>query len=145
MEPAAIERLLKKYLDAETSVQEENQLREYFESGNVAPHLQEYAPLFGYYSLSREEHYTGSSTNFKTERKKVYSWAAIAASIAIMAGIFFQEQPQEITGLGSYENPELALEKTKATLQMVSQLMNSGNEDLLYIKEFNNTKNSFLK
>lgn len=144
MESEKIEHILKKFFEAETTLQEERALQEYFNSDHVAPHLQEYTLLFTYFKDSKEAHFP-KKVNDTSERKKVYSWVAIAASIAILAGIFLQKEQRGISDFGSYENPELALEKTKETLKMVSQLMNTGNEDLLYIKEFNAAKNSLLK
>lgn len=139
MELKVIDGLLEKYLNAETSLQEEARLREYFTSGEVAPHLQEYVPLFSYFELSKEESFTGQ-VNFDKGRKKVYSWVAVAASVVVAAGLFFQE-PATVNEFGSYEDPELAMEKTKEALQMVSQLMNTGTEDLMYLQEFNNATN----
>lgn len=161
MELNAIEQLLEKYLEAETSIQEEAALKAYFASNEVAPHLQEYLPMFGYFSASKEETYTGeillqdkpqaeedrkvvSLNPAQANRKKVYSWVAVAASIVIMAGVFFQEQ-QGVSEFGSYEDPEVAMEETKRALDMVSQLMNSGNDNLVHLNEFNNTKNKLLK
>ena len=42
MELANIEKLVEKYENAETTLIEEDILREYFLSDNVAPHLEEY-------------------------------------------------------------------------------------------------------
>ena len=47
MELANIEKLLEKYQNATTTIAEENKLKDYFLSNNVAPHLQEYQALFG--------------------------------------------------------------------------------------------------
>lgn len=58
MELANIEKLLEKYLDAETTLQEEKMLQEYFTSNNVAPHLQEYSMMFGYFKESKDETFT---------------------------------------------------------------------------------------
>ena len=143
MESKVIDNLLKKYLDGETSLQEEARLRDYFCSGNVAPHLQEYVPLFAYFNVSREENFSGK-IHFHKGKKRVYSWVGIAASIVLAAGLFFQ-QPNETTEFGSYEDPELAMQKTKEALQLVSQYMNSGTEELVYLEEFNNAKNKISR
>ena len=146
MESKAIDNLVEKYLEGETSIQEESRLREYFTSGNVAPHLQEYVPMFGYFSAAKEEHFTGDvRINPQSHgRKKVYSWVAVAASVVLAAGLFFQ-QPNDVTEFGSYEDPELAMQKTKEALQMVSQYMNTGTEDLGYLKEFNDATNKISR
>lgn len=146
MESKAIDNLVEKYLEGETSLQEESRLREYFSSGNVAPHLQEYVPLFGYFNAAKEENFTGDIRLNRQDqgRKKVYSWVAVAASVVLAAGLFFQ-QPNEATEFGSYEDPELAMQKTKEALQMVSQYMNTGTEDLGYLKEFNNATNKISR
>ena len=49
MELANIEKLIEKYLNAATSLQEEATLENYFTQGDIAPHLQEYEALFYYY------------------------------------------------------------------------------------------------
>ena len=161
MELKSIEQLVEKYLEAETSLQEEAQLKAYFSSEDVAPHLKEYAPMFTYFSVAKEENYTGEmfqQVRYDNEvlpgkppvislagaRRKVYSWVAVAASIVLMAGIFLQENPQT-SEFGSYEDPEVAMEETKKALQMVSLLMNSGNDNLGHLNEFNNTKDKLLK
>lgn len=136
MELKVIERLVGKYLDAETSIQEEATLRAYFCSGNVAPHLKEYVPLFNYFEVAKKENYPGKAILYGG-KKKVYSWVAVAASVVLAAGLFFQ-QPNEVNEFGSYEDPEVALQKTKEALQMVSLLMNNGTQDLMYLEEFNN-------
>ncbi|HET8854524.1 MAG TPA: hypothetical protein VFM60_01260 [Salinimicrobium sp.] len=143
MELKVIEDLLEKYFEGETTLKEENMLREYFCSADVADHLRSHIPMFRFFSAAREER-LDKKLSYKREKKQVYSFVAAAASVVLVAGLFLGQR-EEISQLGSYEDPQLALEKTKQTLHMVSQLMNSGKEDLIYIKEFNTTKNSFLK
>ena len=143
MESKAIEALLEKYLAAETSIKEEEKLKAYFCSGDVAPHLQEYVPMFSYFNIAREENFAGK-VNFSSARKKVYSWVAVAASIVILMGVVVQ-QNQQGSEFGTYEDPELAMQKTREALQMVAMYMNDGTEDLGYLQEFNETKDKIVK
>lgn len=143
MELRVIEQLLEKYLNADTSLKEEARLTAYFSSGEVAPHLQEYVPLFSYFNLAREEKFSGN-INYSRGKRKVYSWVAVAASIVILFGVVVQQNNQ-VSEFGTYEDPELAMQKTKEALDMVSRLMNTGTEDLGYLQEFNNTTEKLIK
>lgn len=143
MELKVIESLLEKYLDAETSVREEERLRAYFASGDVAPHLEQYAPMFNYFTLAKEESFT-KKVKYTFGRKKVYSLVAVAASVVIILGVVFQNNTR-MNEFGTYEDPELAMQKTREALEMVSMYMNTGTEDLGYIQEFNSTKDKIVK
>ena len=143
MEPRQIEGLLEKYFNAETSLQEEEKLKQYFTTGNVAPHLVEYAPMFNYFSLSQKETFTGK-VEYKSEKNRLYSFIAVAASILILMGVITHQSTVE-ADYGTYEDPELAMQKTKEALQMVSGLMNEGTDDLAYLQEFNNAKQKIVK
>lgn len=150
MESQIIEKLLDRYFEAETTGPEEARLKAYFNSGEVAPHLQQYIPMFCYFKQARTEHfskevsYTPKAGRFAEGRKKVYSWVAIAASIVILLGVVIQQESQ-VGDFGTYEDPELAMQKTKEALEMMAMYMNSGTEDLGYIEEFNSTKNKIVK
>ena len=56
MELNKIEKLLEHYFEGATSSAEENELRNYFSSTNVAPHLEQYKPLFDYISDAKKQH-----------------------------------------------------------------------------------------
>ena len=55
MELANIEKLVEKYLNAETTLQDEKTLRTYFKEAIVPTHLQEYAYLFSYFANTKDE------------------------------------------------------------------------------------------
>lgn len=150
MESQVIESLLDKYFEAGTSLAEEATLKEYFASGEVAPHLQQYIPMFCYFdkarteNLSKEVSFNLPNSKFSKSKQKLYSWIAIAASIVIFLGIVIQQENQ-VSEFGTYEDPELAMQKTIEALEMMSVYMNAGTEDLGYIEEFNNTKDKIVK
>ena len=125
MELANIEKLVDKYLDAETTLQEEQILQEYFTSSNVAPHLEEYSMLFGYFKQSKDETYTKTiQLKPETKRKKNWKWLSIAASVVLLFSIY--------TGKQKYDEhlQRKQFAQIKEALQMVSINLNKGNEAL---------------
>lgn len=149
MESQVIEALLDKYFKAETSGAEETQLKTYFTSGEVAPHLQQYKPIFCYFEQAGKENLTkevnySPKNKFNNSRKKVYSWAAIAASIVILLWVIIQQE-NELSDYGTYEDPQLAMQKTIEALEMLSVYLKSGTEELGYLEEFNNTTDKIVK
>ena len=125
-----IEKLLEKYDNAETSLKEEAHLRAYFESDNVAPHLEHYKPMFLYFSQSQKEQYT-KDVPLKPKRTKMYQWISVAAVAVLMLGFMI---PQ-ILGPTEQElkDKELAMEtynKTMDAFKLVSIGMNEGKEQL---------------
>lgn len=146
MELDKLETLLKRYDEGETTLEEEKLLRKYFHSAEIPEHLKEYKVIFNFSEKERRIHYPG-----KFQLKSGRKWYAIglAASILIAVGIFtFHENDQQNFSqneLGTIENPEEAYFKAKETLQMVAQIMNNSKEELVYLEEFNKTKNQIIK
>ncbi len=125
MELANIEKLIEKYLDASTSLQEEATLKEYFLSTNVAPHLQEYQALFGYFKKSKSETFT-KTIQLKTEKTN-WKWLSVAASIALLVSVYFGNQYVE------QQKVEKQYAQVVNALHMVSSNLNKGNEALVYM------------
>ncbi|MDR7211380.1 hypothetical protein [Flavobacterium piscis] len=151
MELDKIEILLEKYFQGETTIAEENELKEYFSSSNVAQHLQQYQPLFGYFSQVKEQKST-HEIPLQTKKRNV-AWLSIAASAVILLGIgtFFYISEKNTapvvaqTELGTYDNPEEALAATQKALALLSDKVNVGIESVQYIKEYNESKNKIFK
>jgi hypothetical protein len=55
MNRETIGRLMEKYFDGQTSLEEERQLRDYFRNGNVAPEWESCKFMFNYFSEEREK------------------------------------------------------------------------------------------
>ena len=126
-----IENLIEKYNNAETSLAEEAQLRAYFTSGEVAPHLEHYTPMFLYFSQSQKEQYT-KDVPLKPKRTVIYQWISVAAVAVLMLGIFIPQMgnsgPKTLADY-SVEEQELYLE-TKKALAMLSNNFNEGTSSL---------------
>lgn len=152
MEPNKIEDILEKYFQGETSIAEENQLKEYFSSSNVAQHLEQYKPMFGYFSLAKEQKSTYEIP--LQSKKRNVAWLSIAASAVVLLGIgtyFFVSEQKDTTAvasqteLGTYQDPEEALKATQKALALLSSNVNVGIESVHYIKEYEQSKNKVFK
>jgi hypothetical protein len=144
MEFNKMESLLEKYFEGETSIAEEKELKDYFFSPNVAPHLEQYRPLFGYFAKAKEDTFT-KKVALNSKKRKV-AWLSAAASIVVMLGIgtytyFDANTVKESTELGTYDDPEEALAATQKALAMLSDNVNVGVESVQYIKVYEETKN----
>ncbi len=144
MEFNKMEALLEKYFEGETSITEENELKNYFSSSNVAPHLEHYKPLFGYFAEAKKENFEKDLPLIS--KKKKIAWLSIAASIAVLLGVgtYVYFNTNEVKGnneLGTYENPKEALEATQKALAMLSSNVNAGVEGMQYIQVYEVTKN----
>lgn len=143
MEFNKMEALLEKYFEGETSIAEENELKNYFSSSNVAPNLEQYKPLFGYFTEAKKENFE-KEVPLISKRQKV-AWLSMAASIAVLLGVgtytyFNADTVKENNELGTYEDPKEALEATQKALAMLSNNVNVGVEGIEYIKVYEVTK-----
>lgn len=124
----SIERLLEKYENGETSLKEEAQLRDYFQSDNVADHLAHYKPLFQFFSNAQKEQYTKDVPLKTTKTIRLYQWISVAAVIVLMLGLMIPN----IMGPSAEEKQEaeLAYNKTMEALNLLSIGMNEGRDQL---------------
>ncbi|WP_225034737.1 hypothetical protein [Winogradskyella sp. SM1960] len=157
-----IEDLIEKYHNAETSLQEEAQLKAYFASDNVAAHLEHYKPMFQYFSQSKQEQYT-KDVPLNSKKTKLYQWISVAAVAVLMLGFLIPNWDSGPKTLADYsqEEQQMYLEAKQAlamlsnnfndgasslkVLDLASDNFNVGLEKASYIKEFSETTNKLLK
>ncbi|MBP6181395.1 hypothetical protein [Flavobacterium sp.] len=148
MELNKIEILLEKYFQGETSIAEENELRNYFSSLDVAQHLEQYKPMFGYFPLAAAQML---KQEISLQSKKRYvGWLSIAASVVVLLGIgtyvfYNYDNANEKQDLGTYDDPEIALRETQKALALLSNNVNLGIESVYYIKEYQDSKELIFK
>lgn len=144
-----IEILIEKYFEGETSIAEEKELKAYFSSLDVAQHLEQYKPVFGYFSQAKQEQFTASIPLKSGRKQKRLAWLSVAASVVVMLGIGFfayqntSEPNQE--NLGVIDDPEIAFRETQKALALISKHVNTGIESVNYLSEYQQSKNKIFK
>jgi hypothetical protein len=144
-----IENLIDKYFEGETSIAEENELKVYFSSTDVAQHLKQYQTIFGYFSQAKEQQFT-QEIPLQTKKRNVVLWLSIAASVVVMLGVgmmmyFNNDKEEQFVACSPEDNPELALQQTEKALALVSEHLNTGIESVSYINEYEQSKNRIFK
>ncbi len=137
MELVEIEKLLERYFEGITSVSEEEQIREYFRGEDVATHLQQYRPMFNYFSSAREERYTKQVPS--KPRTIQYRWISVAAAVVLTFGIYFGKQYQDRKQM-EREQAEYAYQETMKALGLLAENFDRGREKVAYLKEFEEAK-----
>ena len=135
MELFKIEKLIEKYLNAETTLQEEKVLKKFFLQDDIPTHLKEYKYLFNYFSNSKLERVSKSITL----PKKQYNlrWLSIAAALVLMISIYTFHQ----NNVREKEEARLAFMETQKALNLISYNLNKGNKAVTQLKTFENLQN----
>ncbi len=147
-----IENLLEKYENGETSLKEEQQLKDYFSQETVAPHLEMYKPIFCYFLENQQEQFT-KHLPLKTKKVFNYKWLSVAAVTVLMVSIF-NSYGKDVISQKDRED----YGKAKAALELVSKHFNKGvskvnylgtldkaGEQVAYLDEMNNPMGRIFK
>jgi hypothetical protein len=146
MDYKEIEHLLQKYWQANSSLQEEEKLRNYFCYGVVAEHLKQYKPLFQQIAESKsfadnamlnedfDQHIIAKIKNNENIGwwQKLNQPLKIAASIIIVftvGWIVFWQRPDAVVNDKNHvtiNDPQQAYKETKKALLMISVNLNRG-------------------
>ncbi|MFS4418323.1 hypothetical protein [Maribacter sp. 2307ULW6-5] len=141
MELDRIEKLLEKYFEAETSLAEEERLREFFTAQDVPEHLQQHTALFAHLAQSKEERSVRPQALPKN--KGHYGWAAAVAAVVLATGLYFNgAQEREAHLEATYTAAEIASAKEAFALLAIN--FNKGTEQLHHLREFEESTQKFL-
>lgn len=161
MDSNRIEELLSKYWNCETSLEEEQQLREYFKGGDIPEQWKETAALFRYFEENKKK--TLNDVAFDAEviqsaqpQKKgklvklFYNTMRIAAGVAVlvMAVWFVRKEVRETTPqevVDTYDDPQLAFEETKKALLMISKSFGTAESQAKKLNMFNEAQEEIQK
>ncbi|QNM86408.1 hypothetical protein H9W90_04595 [Polaribacter pectinis] len=140
MELANIEKLVEKYLNAETSLQEETTLKNYFKEGNVAQHLQEYSYMFNYFEAAKDETFTKTiQLEPKKSKKRNFKWLSVAASIMLLFSVFIGNEQYK------KHQAEKKFEQVSNALKLLSTNLQKGEQAVATLYTYENTVNKILK
>ena len=144
MELANIEKLVEKYLNAETSLQEETILKNYFTEEDVAPHLQEYMYMFNYFKTAKKETFTKTiQLEPKKSKRRNLKWLSVAASVMLLFSVFVGKQQYD-THLQRKE-AEKQFAKLSKGLKLLSTNLQKGEQAVATLYTYENTVNKILK
>ncbi|WP_177733133.1 hypothetical protein [Flavobacterium inviolabile] len=147
MEFNSINKLVEKYFSGETSIAEEKQLKDYFSQPDVAPHLEQYRAMFGYFTQAKQEQFT-KTVPLQPRKRNYVAWISVAASVALLFGLFtfLNQHPQTHEhDLGTFEDPEVAYRETQKALELVSENVNVGVKGMSYMKEYEKTTKTIFR
>ena len=155
----SIEKLIEKYENGETTLKEEQQLKDYFSQETVPPHLEVYKSMFQYFLHTHEEQFTKDVPLKSKKTYSLYQWISVAAVAVIMLGVYFQmsgptelekqeallayNQTMEVFNLMS-SNLNKGTEGVQA-LNMVTTNFDKGTDNIAYLGEMSKTTNKILK
>ncbi|MCD9019376.1 hypothetical protein [Parachryseolinea silvisoli] len=161
MDSNKIEALLQKYWEAETSQEEEQQLREWFRNHQAPEPWKETAAMFRYFDDTKKKSLDDASfnatvvSNLPTAeagriRKLVYNTLRIAAGVSVLclATWFVHTEMQESADpevVDTYSDPKLAFEETKKALLLISQSFGKAEKQARKINMFNEAQEEIKK
>ncbi len=148
MESNKVEQLLEAYFEGATTLAQEKQLRTYFTSDLVAPHLESYRDLFTAFAIASQDTYD-IPIHLPKQKKPMLRWISGVAAVVILAiGIATQINKSDNFNTGEYVGnvpEEVGVLKTKQALGLMGKMFSESTAQLGAVNEFNTTTSNFFK
>ncbi|WP_422006041.1 hypothetical protein [Roseivirga pacifica] len=141
-----IEELEEKFWNAESSLDEEQELKQLVQQAPESAELSELKQLFAHHDEAAQKQLDDSFDEeilaiIQAEKEEVkvvsfndyfrkYSAIAAAVLVTIISSVFFYQQQNAPTSTDTFETPEEAYAELKKQLLMVSVFMNKGNNTM---------------
>ena len=158
-----IEKLIEKYDNGETTLQEEQQLKSFFSQETVPAHLEVYKTMFMFFASAQKEEFKGTIPLKTRKTNRLYQWISVAAVAILMVGMYFTIQTtntdpmaslteeerrdlyyaQEVFDLMS-QNFRKGTEKL-ATMNHLSESFDKGTDQIVHLGEFDDQVNKIFK
>jgi len=159
MDSKHIEALLEKYWDAETTLEQEQELRAFFQGNEVPENLNEAAMLFRYFEEEKakklNENFDADVTKKVQQRQggkivAMTNWfqiARVAAGIAVVGAAIYligvDRTPKEMADTET--DPKLAFEQTKKALLMISKNFHKAQREASMINLLNDAEQTIQR
>ena len=152
LSPMAV--LIDKYMDAESTLEEEQQIRAYLESDKVAAEHLDLIPMFQSFERSGKAKYEGALDKLEQVQSQAVNpkvryffpkVVGVAASLALLMMFTFNMLQQDTAYKGykgkytEVQDPEEALEMTMDALAFLGKKYDKGTASMKYIKELEKT------
>lgn len=141
MELKQAHKYVERFFDGKTSLAEEQALLAYFLQPKVDKTLMHYKAYFNAIAKQREQRFPGNFTPVRKTKIVQLKRLSVVAAAAI-AGVFLLQQ----IAITSQPTPEeIAFEKFKLNMYLVSEQLNKSKQGVTYIETFNTATNKYLK
>ena len=144
--------LLEMYFNGDTTLQDEETLRNYFSRKDIDPEFRQYSPLFNYFSQEKgamDTHKKNTHIQVKhifTKKMFYRSFSlSAAAALAIFTFILWPDQQKGVEmmiGGERVNNEQLAISKTDEQLTKISNMMGMIGQSTSSLKKLNNVEKS---
>ena len=161
-----IRKMLERFYQGETTLEEEKQLDDYFSSTTVPEELLPDKELFQAFGTSDDSITVPKDLNKKiletidreerkelrTRRISIFSLSGLAAGLLVMIAVYLfflrTDEPARLASqqwTDTYEDPMAAYEEAKRTLTYVSAKLNHGTDELKHVQKLSKTTTDPLK
>lgn len=145
MESNKVEQLLEAYFEGATTLAQEKQLRTYFTSDHVAPHLESYSDMFTAFQKASQETYD-IPIHLPKQKKPIYRWiSGVAAAVIVLIGLATQINTLKDDVYTGNVSQEEGILKTKQALGLMGKMFTESTAQLGAVNEFNTTTSNFFK
>lgn len=141
MELEQVHKYVERYLESDTTLEEEQVLYAYFSQSSVDETLAHYKPYFAAIAQQREQRFTRNFDSSKKSKPLPLKRISAVAAAAI-AGVFILHQATKPPTLTT---EEIAFQEFKTNMYLVAEQLNKGKQGVAYIETFNQTTNKYLK
>ncbi len=152
MNTKEIEKLIVKFYEGETSLDEEKALRAFFAGGEVPEHLQEHRGMFGFFEKERSaeimnetfddalfarlEHSEGRVVGMSGGRTRNIYIASVAAAAVLLIAVALTFVFRTERTASYSKSDEMAYANAREALMIVSSNLNRGVSKAMYLKQF---------